>query len=217
MNIELLQNTVLALLKDAPGLGSVQINKGLIMIDALYHSYFKQTLTGINYLKHWYGPVPDYEAHSELYKMEFGKIKVVHEKMGKAVKTTHYAIQEPDFSVLSNRAIEIIRDVAMYIVEKKAGKLSAITHDAIYENTPMGGVIPIESVYSLETDQIPWTKEEKTDAKSILEEIAGSAEFNPLSSFSSFFSLEMIRAAIMAPAAPRTPPMMVAKIISTSP
>jgi hypothetical protein len=72
MNKAVFNNTVLALLKAAPGLGSVQINKGLIMIDAFYHSYFKKTLTGITYIKHWYGPVPDYEAHSELYKMEFG-------------------------------------------------------------------------------------------------------------------------------------------------
>jgi hypothetical protein len=178
MNQEILENTVLALLKAAPGLGRVQINKGLIMIDAFYHSYFKETLTGITYIKHWYGPVPDYEAHAELYKMEFSKIKVVKEKQGSAVKSAHYAMQDPDYSVLPTRAIEIIRDVALFIVWNKAGKLSAITHDAVYENTPMGGVIPIESVYSLETDSVPWTKEEKIDAKNILEEMAGSAEFN---------------------------------------
>jgi hypothetical protein len=175
---EVLENTVLALLKEAPGLGSVQINKGLIMIDALHHSYFKKTLTGINYLKHWYGPVPDYEAHNELYKMEFGKIKVVREKIENTVKSAHYAIQEPNYSVFSNRAIEIIRDVAMFIVEKKAGKLSAITHDAVYENTPMGGIIPIESVYSLASDQSHWSKEEKIDVKNILESIVNNAEFD---------------------------------------
>jgi hypothetical protein len=148
------------------------------MIDAFYHSYFKKTLTGITYIKHWYGPVPDYEAHDELYKMEFGKIKIVREKIGAVVKTAHYAIQEPDYSVLPSRAIEIIRDVAMFITQNKAGKLSEITHDTVYENTPMGGIIPIESVYSIEPESSPWTKEEKIDAKNILEGISSRGEFN---------------------------------------
>jgi len=178
MKKEILENTVLALLKAAPGLGSVQINKALILIDAFYHSYFKETLTGITYIKHWYGPVPDYDAHAVLYKMEFDKIKVAHEKAGRVIKSAHYAICDPDYSVFSRRAIEIIRDVAMFIIQNKAGRLSDITHDMVYENAPMGGVIPIESVYSLETESLPWTAEEKNDAKKILEEIADSEEFD---------------------------------------
>jgi len=178
MKKDILENTVLALLKAAPGLGNVQINKALILIDAFYHSFFKETLTGINYIKHWYGPVPDYEAHDVLYKMEFGKIKVLHEKTGKTVKNAHYAILDPDYSLFSNRAIEIIRDVSLFIIQNKAGKLSEITHDLVYENTPMGGVIPIESVYSLETELRPWSDEEKADANKILQEIADSEEFD---------------------------------------
>jgi hypothetical protein len=178
MDKVIFNNTVLALLKAAPGLGSVQINKGLIMTDAFYHSYFKKTLTGITYIKHWYGPVPDYEAHNELYKMEFGMVKVVKEKAGFFIKDAHYAIQEPDYSVFPERAVEIIRDVAMFITQNKAGKLSAITHDAVYENTHMGEKIPLESVYSIESDLEPWASEEKADAKKILEEISGSGEFD---------------------------------------
>ena len=79
MDKAIFNNTVLALLKAAPGLGSVQINKGLIMIDAFYHAHFKKTLTGITYIKHWFGPVPDFAAHDELYRMEFNKIKVIKE------------------------------------------------------------------------------------------------------------------------------------------
>jgi len=178
MNKEILENTVLALLKAAHGLGSVQINKALILIDAIHHSYLKKTLTGITYIKHWYGPVPDYEAHGVLYKMEFNKIKVAHEKIGRAVKAAHYAICDPDYSVFSNRAVEIIRDVAMFIIQNMAGRLSEITHDMVYENTPMGGVIPIESVYSVEIESRPWTDEERNDAKRILEEMADSEEFD---------------------------------------
>ncbi|MDR0497920.1 MAG: SocA family protein [Treponema sp.] len=145
------------------------------MVDALYHSFFNETLTGITYIKHWYGPVPDYEANTELYKMEFGEIKVVHEKVGHQKKVAHYAISNPDFSVFPNKkAIEIIRDVAGFIVTKKAGKLSEITHDTVYENTKMGDVIPISSVYSIEIAAEPWNREEHIDAQSTVKELAES-------------------------------------------
>jgi len=172
MNKTLLKNTVLALLKTAPGLGNVQMRKGLIMIDALYHSFYKETLTGVTYIKHWYGPVPDYDANNELYKMEFVEIKVVHERLGNKEKVAHYAISEPDFSAFPNKkAIEIIRDVAGYIITNKAGKLSEITHDAVYENTKMGDEIPIESIYSIEVTAEPWTKEEHYAVQSAVKEL----------------------------------------------
>jgi len=178
LNKDILENTVLALLKSAPGLGSVQINKGLILIDAVYHSFFKKTLTGINYIKHWYGPVPDNEAHSILYRMEFDKIKVIQEKSGNVFKSAHYAITNPDYSLFSSKAIEIIRDISLIIFQKKARKLSEITHDLIYENTPMGGIIPIDSVYSIECETCPWTEKEKADAQSVIEEIEKNEEFD---------------------------------------
>ena len=175
MNIILLRNTVLALLKAAPGLGKVQLRKGLIMIDALYHSFFKETLTGITYVKHWFGPVPDNYANAELYKMEFGEIKITHERVGKRIKEAHYAIAEPDFSVFPNKkALEIIRDVASFIKDNQAGRSSEITHDAVYENAKMGEAIPIESIYSIEIATEPWTSEERSDAHLALKELAES-------------------------------------------
>ena len=175
MNKTMLRNTVLALLKAAPGLGKVQLRKGLIMIDALYHSFFRETLTGVIYIKHWFGPVPDDNANNELYKMEFGEIKITHERIGQRVKEAHYAIIEPDLSVFPNRkAIEIIRDVAGFIKANQAGKLSEITHDAVYENTRMGEEIPIESIYSIEIAAEPWTKEEHNDAQLAIRELEES-------------------------------------------
>jgi hypothetical protein len=110
--------------------------------------------------------------------MEFNKIKVTHEKIGNVLKTAHYAICEPDYSLFPKRAVEIIRDVSLFIIQNKAGRLSEITHDNVYENTPMGGVIPIESVYSLQSETLPWTNEERKDAKKILEETADSEDFD---------------------------------------
>jgi len=175
MNKLLFKNTVLALLKAAPGLGKVQLRKGLIMVDALYHSFFKETLTGITYVKHWYGPVPDFDANNELYRMEFSEIKITRERAGSKIKEAHYAIGDPDFSVFPNRkALEIIRDVAGFIKSSQAGKLSEITHDAVYENAKMGEVIPIESIYSIEITAEPWTREEHNDAQLAVKELAES-------------------------------------------
>jgi hypothetical protein len=167
----ILENTILAMLKDYPGLGSIQINKALISIDAVYHSYYGKTLTGVRYVKHWYGPVPDPEAHLIIYKMGFDKIKIKKEKVGSVTKDAHYALQDPDYAVLTNKAIEIIRDVTMFIYQKKAGRLSEITHDAVYENAKMGEEIPIQSVYEIGIEQSTWTEEDHKEATKALEEL----------------------------------------------
>jgi hypothetical protein len=109
--------------------------------------------------------------------MEFEKIKVVAERRRNITKTAHYAMEEPNFAIFPNKkAMEIIRDVACFILENKAGKLSEITHDTVYENTRMGGVIPIESVYSVEICTEPWTNNEKEAVRVLLEEMVANGE-----------------------------------------
>jgi hypothetical protein len=150
MNKVILENTVLALLKASPGLGSIHQNKGLLIIDAYYHSLFGKTLTGINYVKHDLGPVPDPDAYKIIYAMEFEKVEVRPEKKGTCIQNSHYAIVEPDYAVFPPEAVEIIEEVAKMIEPFSATKLSNLTHNAAWKHAKKGEVIPIESAYSIE-------------------------------------------------------------------
>jgi hypothetical protein len=148
MDRDTLENAVLALLKAAPGLGSVHLNKGLLIIDAYYHSLYAKTLTGIRYVKHAYGPVPDPDAHKILYEMEFGKVLVRQERKGEYRQNSHYAAMEPDYSALPPEAPGIIKEVAEMISKFSATELSNLTHNEAWARAQYGEAIPIESAYS---------------------------------------------------------------------
>jgi hypothetical protein len=182
MNTEILQNTVLALLKEAPGLGSIHINKGLLVIDAYHHSLYHKTLTGINYVKHDLGPVPEIEAHKILYQMEFDKIKVRPEKRG-PIRTlnAHYAVFDPNYALFDKTSMDIIKEIANIIKHMTATKLSKVTHNQVWENTPKGEIIPIESAYSIQIISRrvrKLTDSERSQAQNIIEKLYGST--NPI-------------------------------------
>jgi hypothetical protein len=179
VNTVLFENTVLALLKAAPGIGSLQLRKALLIIDVLYHSLYGETLTGISYIKHRHGPVPDAEANAFLFDMTLFKIDVIDEPVGLMTKNAHYAIAEPDYSLFNDKAINIIKDTAGFVAKNTAGKLSELTHDVVYDNTVMGGVIPITSFYSLEVVPGPeFSKIEKETLTKILEEAEKNGEID---------------------------------------
>jgi len=178
MNIEVLQNTVLALLKEAPGLGSIHINKGLLIIDAYYHSLYRKTLTGINYVKHDLGPVPEPEAHNVLYAMEFNKIRVCPEKRGPIhTVNAHYAVFDPNYALFDKISLDIIKEIANIIKHMTAARLSKVTHNQVWENTPKGEIIPIESAYTIQIIDKRVRKlsdSERAQAQNILEGLYGN-------------------------------------------
>jgi hypothetical protein len=178
MNVEILQNTVLALLKAAPGLGSIHINKGLLIIDAYHHSLYHKTLTGINYVKHDLGPVPEPKAYTILFEMELDKIKVCPEKRGPVhTLNAHYAVSEPNYALFNKTSIDIINETANMIKHMSASRLSKVTHNQVWEETPKGQKIPIESAYTIQivSQRVrELTDSERHQAQNILEGLYGN-------------------------------------------
>jgi hypothetical protein len=118
-----------------------------LIIDAYYHSLYAKTLTGVRYVKHVYGPVPDADAHKILYEMEFGKVLVKHERKGEYIQNSHYAAVEPDYSALPPEAPEIIEEVAGMISKFSAADLSNLTHNEAWNRAEYGEAVPIKSAY----------------------------------------------------------------------
>jgi hypothetical protein len=65
------ENTVLAVLKARPLMGSLQLRKALVIADALHFQMYGESLTGAEYIKKQYGSVPDTEAFLLLQQMAF--------------------------------------------------------------------------------------------------------------------------------------------------
>ena len=168
------KNTVLAILTVHPGLGSVQLRKALIIADALHLSLFGESFTGTKYIKFPYGPVPDRDAFNLLNRMYFeeGLIDIIEEPDGFVTKNSYFATKSPDPGAFTEEEDKIIRFAADVALKYSASKLSDMTHDEVYNQTPMRAEIPLDRVCTMTItgrfDTPNFTEEEKFDLRKVL-------------------------------------------------
>jgi hypothetical protein len=152
MGRDLLKDTILVLLSEAPGLGEIQLRKALVMIDILNDSYYGEGLTGAAYLKFPHGPVPDDDSMKVIWGMERENlIYKVEEPAGRRyTKHAYYKRQDPGYDKFTGDQLAFIQAAAKFALQKTAKSLSELTHDEVYQNTPMGGVIPLSAMSSIQ-------------------------------------------------------------------
>jgi hypothetical protein len=173
MNETMFENTVLAILKAAPGLGSIQVRKALCIADAVHHSLHGQSITGVKYIKEKMGPVPDNDGYRCLIEMAIeGKIEIVEEPVFRYTQNSYYAISEPDYTLFSESQTDIIKYVAEIAHSYNAGVLSSKTHDYVYDSYRMYEEIPLDKIcvpQVIDDDDTPFTEEMKNDARKFFE------------------------------------------------
>jgi len=174
MDSQRFKNAVLAILKSRPGMGSLQLRKALIIADALHNTLHGESITGAKYIKHRYGPVPDDESFMLLKQMEFPLklVEVIEEPSGHVTKNSYYASIEPEYNVFTRSQIDILNYSARTAWKYSAMKLSEMTHDDVYNNTPMGQEIPLNMVCKMTVtgyDTEPFTEKEKAEVRKFLE------------------------------------------------
>ena len=174
MDNERFKNAVLAILKSRPGMGSLQLRKALIIADALHNVLHGESITGTRYIKHKFGPVPDDEAFLLLTQMEFPykMVEVIEEPVGHLTQNSYYASVEPDYRIFNRSQIDILNYAAKTAWKYSATKLSDMTHDDVYNATPMGAEIPLELVCKMTItgfDTDPFTEEEKLEVRRFFE------------------------------------------------
>jgi len=145
------KNTVLAILTVRPGLGSVQLRKALIIADALHNTLFGKSITGTRYIKFKYGPIPDRDASGILDSMYYDEnlIDINEEVEGSTTKNSYYALQEPNDKIFTEEEYKIIKFAAGVTEKYSATKLSDMTHDEVYNNTPLREEIPLDRVCTM--------------------------------------------------------------------
>jgi hypothetical protein len=173
MDNMLFQNAVLAILKAKPGIGSIQLRKALIIADALHDTLHGIGITGARYIKHKFGPVPDDEAFKVLLEMDFPKhmIEIIEEPIGHVTQNSYYPITQPNYSLFTRDQIDILNYAAETAYKYGASRLSDMTHDDIYNRTPMGGEIPLNLVCTMTVsgyDTEAFTKQEKAAVSEFL-------------------------------------------------
>ena len=142
MSRDLLRNTILALLTEAPGLGEIQLRKALVVIDILNESFYGKGLTGTTYIKYPHGPVPDDGSWQVILSM-------LKEPVGTWTKHAYYMKADPDYKLFTEDQISFVQAAARFAQKNTATILSQMTHDAVYHNTPMGEAIPLSAMFSI--------------------------------------------------------------------
>jgi hypothetical protein len=168
------KNAVLAILKAKPGMGSLQLRKALLIADALHNTLHGKGITGTRYIKHKFGPVPAEDAFFYLNQMSFPlhMVEIIEEPVGHVTQNSYYNLVEPDYSVFTRGQIDILNYAALTAWKYSASRLSDMTHDDVYNKTPMGEVIPLELVCKMTAsgyDTEPFTQQEKKEVERFFE------------------------------------------------
>jgi hypothetical protein len=139
------------------GIGATRLNKCLFFCDALYHAHHKESLTGASYTKHQHGPVLGKEAHNYLKEIiKSGDIQVCKKKFddGKT-EDNHTLSQGIKASRVSftDKEINFITWAVSAVMSMPVRKLSEITHNFAYRQTPGFGEIKLDDIYSWKIDE----------------------------------------------------------------
>ena len=170
---QMFENTILAILKVSPGLGSIQVRKGVCIADAVHFSLHGHSITEVKYIKEKHGPVPDNEGFRCLLEMFIsGMIDINEEPLGRYTKNSYYSLVEPDYSIFTRNQIDIINYASRIVSDLTATELSFKTHDAVYDSINMREEIPLNAICTpivTGYDTGPFTEEERKDIRKFFE------------------------------------------------
>ena len=131
------------------------------MIDALHKTIYGESLTNATYIKHKHGPVPGPEGYELLKEtIESGDIEVFEEMVSPGkYEQNHYLYPglKPVTTDFTMEQMNIISWAVSIVKEMTAEKLSELSHDSCYRNTPMFGEIDLGDVCNWKINEGPYT------------------------------------------------------------
>ena len=130
---------------DASQLGSTRLNKTLWYTD--YESFLKtgRSITGEEYVRKDFGPVPKDIQEAITLLQRDGKISV-SEPAGRYQPRMFVSLKNPATNHLSRDEEETARRVLQWVMGHYASEISEKTHDLAWEAACDGEVIPFEAV-----------------------------------------------------------------------
>ena len=128
-------------------LGKVKLAKILWFCAREFMYKNKQHLSDLEFIKMPLGLVPK-KYDTLLNQLE--KDKIIHiftaPNFNKKQICFH-SLKDPDLKAFTPDEISLIDSVIFALKDEKAGNLSNLTHDSVWENTKQGNVMPVESVF----------------------------------------------------------------------
>lgn len=151
-------------------LGATKLNKILWYSDIAYYERTGSSITGDEYVKRQFGPVPKHTL-TALRELEESSSVVSREiNFFGNTKREFWSLREPDISNFDPNSIAIIDQMIDWIcTEHTAQTISEETHDLLWESAEMGDVIPFGAALAFRSaevteDDLSWARAELAKA-----------------------------------------------------
>lgn len=143
-------------------LGATKLNKVLWFADLTYYRRYGRTISGASsYQKLQHGPVPnDVVRTVHLLKTE-GKIAIRYADTPTGQRREFVWLEQPALDAFEAEEIDVLNEAIDWVCQNhSATSISALTHDALWQEIDMGSQIPVgaASVVADEVgdDDIEW-------------------------------------------------------------
>ena len=126
-------------------LGAVKLNKVMWFADLEAYRRFGRTVTGqLSYEKRQYGPVPNNIVKSIRRLEQADLIATRDVPTFGGTRREHVWLKKPDLSGFTAVEIDILNEAIDWVCEEHTAKsISALSHDALWEQAELGEQIPI--------------------------------------------------------------------------
>lgn len=165
--LEKIINYIIYSFRDEPlKLGKLKLAKILWFSDRAFMYKYSETLTGLEYIKMQYGPLP--KKYDKILK-SLENDRVIHSYLSNAYvdddrkQICFHSLIEPDMNDFNAKEIQIIDEVITKLKDEKATTLSNKTHDELWRSLKFGEIMPIEAVFwndiePVNEEDIKWAK-----------------------------------------------------------
>lgn len=153
-NKDKLRNTILYLLEKCggkPNIGETVIYKLLYFIDFDSYEIFEKPVTGMNYVKYQYGPIPYAKEYNIVISemIETNKLKIIAQEYHGMMQKRYIALVDADKDNLSEEEKNIINTVIAKYSDFNAKTIENFVHgDAPWKETKDREIINYNLVYN---------------------------------------------------------------------
>ncbi|MCK4745283.1 DUF4065 domain-containing protein [Candidatus Parcubacteria bacterium] len=157
INKDKLKNTILYILEKCggkPNVGETVLYKLLYFIDFDSYELYGKPVTGINYVKLQFGPVPRAKEYNPIIKLMInsGKLKIITQNYHGMIQKRYIALKESDKSLLSEQEKNIINEIILKYSDMSAKSIENFVHgDAPWKQCANQKIINYNFVF----DRIP--------------------------------------------------------------
>ncbi len=161
-NLTNFQKVVLYIVEHSPGVGAVQLNKGLFYADAMHYAHFGKPYTECEYVKEKRGPVPNNVCFNQINSLLVcGLIDKKFQDVANTdyVKKAYYINDKYSDDEINKyfdfekNVLDILKSTVRFISNKTAKQLSDYTHNEVYHRVVMRDVIPFSKVVEFVVDE----------------------------------------------------------------